>query len=106
MSAMKKALQEGKINHIGASSHNMEMAKLIIESGEVETMMFPFNCLSQECEELSSLAMEHDVGFLAMKPFAGGVLTETQVILGFLMGFENIVPIPCMETITRAIQCY
>ena len=46
-----------------------------MKSDRFETIMFPFNFITCEpADELLPLAREHDVGFIAMKPLAGGML--------------------------------
>jgi len=51
--------------------------------------------------ELAPLAREHDVGFIAMKPFAGGMLRKADLTIRYLLQFENVVPIPGIERATE-----
>ena len=76
MEAAMEAKEEGKVRHIGMSSHNIDVALRGVSSGYFETVQFPFNyVLTKAAEELVPLAREHDVGFIAMKPFADGIWT-------------------------------
>ena len=76
-----KALLElkaaGKIRHIGITNHRLPIAIEAVESGLYETLQFPFAYLSSEQDfELVELCKKHDMGFVAMKPFAGGLLSN------------------------------
>jgi predicted aldo/keto reductase-like oxidoreductase len=98
MEGAQQALQAGKIRHIGLSSHSPDVAKEAVISGYVETIQFPFNFVARELgEELFPLARQHDVGFIAMKPFAGGMLRKANLTIKYLLQFEGVVPIPGVE---------
>lgn len=92
--AMLKAKEQGKILHIGITSHHLSVAKEAILSGHYETLQFPFNYLSGEKEEgLVSLCEEKGVGFIAMKALSGGLITHADVAYAFESGFKNVLPI-------------
>jgi len=100
MSAAREALGAGKIGHIGISSHNLDVALKAVSSGHFETILFPFNIISNEAsDKLVSLAKEHDVGFLAMKSFAGGILDDAALAIKYLLQFDNVVPVPGIEKV-------
>jgi len=93
--AAKKA---GQVKHIGLTSHSMDIAKEAVKSGRFETIMFPFNFIADEAaSELVPLAREHDVGFIAMKPLAGGMLENTTIAFKYLFQFPDVVPIPGIQ---------
>ncbi|MFC1984354.1 aldo/keto reductase [Chloroflexota bacterium] len=84
----------GKIKHIGITSHQPEVAKEGVKSGKFETVMFQFNFINREAaEQLLPLCRENDVGFIAMKPFAGGMLDKASLALKYLLQFPDILPI-------------
>jgi predicted aldo/keto reductase-like oxidoreductase len=96
--AVEKAKKAGKINHIGVTSHSMDAAKELVKSGRFETIMFPFNFIAKEAEtDLLSLTREHDVGFIAMKPLAGGMLDNVAIAFKYLLQYPDVVPIPGIE---------
>ncbi|MFX1389127.1 MAG: aldo/keto reductase [Promethearchaeota archaeon] len=96
----KKALNEGKIHFIGITSHNIDVMKVAIQSNLFDVILFPFNFVNNDAEgDLLKLIKKYDVGFLAMKPFAGGRILNTELALKYLLQFENIVPIPGVEKI-------
>ncbi len=96
----EKAKKAGKIRHIGITSHQMDAAKLEIKSGRFETIMFPFNFITNEpAKELLPLCREHDMGFIVMKPLAGGMLDNATIAFKYLLQFPDIVTIPGIEKI-------
>jgi predicted aldo/keto reductase-like oxidoreductase len=102
MEAAQEALQAGKIRHIGMSSHSMDVALKAVPTGQFETMQFPFNYVTSEpAQELIPLCREHDLGFIAMKPFAGGMLDKANLSIKYLLQFEGVVPDPGIETVAE-----
>jgi predicted aldo/keto reductase-like oxidoreductase len=100
MEAAQGALEAGKIRHIGISTHSLDVALKAVSSGYFETIMFPFNFVANEAaEKLVPLAREHDVGFLAMKPFAGGMLKNANLVIKYLLQFDNVLPNPGIEKV-------
>jgi len=62
--------------------------------------MFPFNFITSEpAEELLSLTRKHDVGFIAMKPMAGGRLDNAAIAIKYLLQFPDVVSIPGIEKV-------
>jgi uncharacterized protein len=99
---LKDAKKAGLIKHIGVTSHNKTIARKLVESDKFETLMFPFNFLSPEvAEELLPLIKQHDMGFIAMKPLAGGMLSNGKVALKYLWQFPDVVSIPGIEKLAE-----
>ncbi len=100
LAVVEEAKKAGKIKHIGITSHQIDVAKKAVQSDCFETIMFPFNFVASEAaDELIPLAREHDVGFIAMKPMAGGMLSNATIAFKYLLQFPDIVPIPGIEKI-------
>ncbi len=100
MGVLEKAKEAGQIKHIGVTSHQIDVAKKAVASGRFETIMFPLNFVTDEAaDELLPLAREHDVGFIAMKPLGGGMITDVKIAFKYLFQFPDIVPIPGIEKI-------
>jgi predicted aldo/keto reductase-like oxidoreductase len=98
LEAAQEALQAGKIRHIGLSSHNLDTAIEAVKSGLFETIQFPFNYVTREpADELIPLAQEHDVGFIGMKPFAGGLLSNATLSIKYVLQFDSVVPDPGIQ---------
>lgn len=100
LEAAEEALGEGKILHLGFSTHNLDVALMGVESGLFETVMFPLNFIAREAaDKLVIQAKKHDVGFLGMKPFAGGNITDARLAIGYVLEYDNVVPVPGIEKI-------
>ena len=92
--AAEEAKKVGKIRHIGITNHRLAVAKEAIESGLYETLQFPFSYLSGEQEiELVNMCKEADMGFIAMKALAGGLINNSAAAYAFLDRFDNVLPI-------------
>ena len=86
--AMVEAKAQGKIRHIGITSHSLAIAQEAVECGLYETLQFPFSYLASEKEEaLVHLCKEKDVGFICMKALAGGLITRSDVAYAYLAQF-------------------
>ncbi len=96
--AFENAKKAGKIRHIGVTSHQMDVAKKLVATGRFETMMFPFNFVTSEpADGLLPLCRQQDVGFIVMKPMAGGMLEDPVVAFKYLLQFPDMVVIPGIE---------
>ncbi|MBR1913933.1 MAG: aldo/keto reductase, partial [Lachnospiraceae bacterium] len=91
---MLEAKQQGKIRHIGITAHKIETAYEAAKSGLYETMQFPFSYLSGEKEiKLVNMCKEYNVGFIAMKGLAGGLITRSDAAMAFMTEYDNVLPI-------------
>lgn len=92
--AMLEAKAQGKVRHIGITNHRMSVAKEAIESGLYETLQFPFSYLSSEKElELVKACEDADMGFIAMKALAGGLITNSAAAYAYMLSFDHVLPI-------------
>lgn len=98
MAVLEEAKKAGVVKHIGVTSHSLDMSKELVKTDRFETIMFPFNFITSEpADELLPLCREHDVGFIAMKPLAGGMLDNVTIAFKYLLQFPEIVFIPGIE---------
>lgn len=98
MAAVQETKQAGLVRHIGVTSHQHDVARAAIKSDRFETIMFPFNIITCEpAEELIPLTVAHDMGFIAMKPLAGGMLDNATLVFKYILQFPNVVPIPGIQ---------
>ncbi len=89
-----EAKKEGKIRHIGATTHKIGVAEEIIASGLYETLQFPFSYLSSSRElALAEKCKEANMGLIAMKALAGGLITNAPAAFAFMAQFDNVLPI-------------
>ncbi len=102
LSVVKEAKKAGVVRHIGVTSHQVDTAKEVVRTGEFETIMFPFNFVTCEpAEELLPLVRESGMGFIAMKPFDGGMIENATLAFKYLLQFPDIVPIPGMQKVSE-----
>lgn len=91
---LEEEKRKGRIKHIGITSHNLEVAKRAVISGRFETLMFALNFIASEAaDELLPLCRQNDVGFIAMKPMAGGMLDNATIAFKYVLQFPDVVPI-------------
>lgn len=91
---MEDFKRQGLIRHIGITAHKIGVAEECIESGLYETLQFPFSYLSSERElALADKCREKNMGFIAMKALAGGIITDSQVAYAFIGQYDNVLPI-------------
>ena len=91
---MKEAKAKGMIRHIGITAHKIGVAKDAAESGLYETLQFPFSYLSGKQElELVDICKKNNVGFIAMKGLAGGLINRSDAAMAYMTQFDNVLPI-------------
>ncbi|MDO5135696.1 MAG: aldo/keto reductase [Eubacteriales bacterium] len=91
---MEEAKSQGKIRHMGITAHKLQVALDAVESGLYETLQFPFSYLSSEKElELVRRSAEKNMGYLAMKGLAGGLINQSRPAMAFMAQFDNVLPI-------------
>lgn len=85
----------GTIRHFGIMTEDITVAQSVLFSDVGwETLQYPFNMLcAEDVEILAKSCAEKDVGFIAMRPLCGGILTNIPLALGYLYQFENVVPV-------------
>jgi predicted aldo/keto reductase-like oxidoreductase len=66
--------------------------------------MYPFNFVTCEGIELLELARQQDMGFIAMKPFAGGRIKDIAVAIKYLLRFPDVLVLPGLGNIDQAKQ--
>jgi predicted aldo/keto reductase-like oxidoreductase len=98
LEGLLEAKDEGKINHLGITSHDPELMMEVLREGIFETVMIPYNYLTQlPADGLLPLCAELGVGTIVMKPFGGGALTNVRTALRYVLGNGDVdVAIPGM----------
>ena len=86
--------QKGYIRHIGITNHRLKVAQAAIDSGNFETLQFPF-CYLAAPQDLALVEQckAHDMGFIAMKGLSGGLLNNAEACCAFMSQYDNVVPI-------------
>jgi predicted aldo/keto reductase-like oxidoreductase len=102
---LKRARDEGLIDHIGLTSHSLPVLERAVVDGYFYVIMACYSFLEPDAlQKVFPLAREKEVGILTMKPFSGGVIEEAGPALRFVLSTANIVPIPGSETLERALE--
>ncbi len=103
MTVVEKARAEGVVKHIGITSHQIDVARKAVMTGRFETLMFPFNFITSEAaDELLPLCRRYDMGFIAMKPLAGGMIPNVRIAIKYLLQFPDVVILCGIEKIAEA----
>ncbi|NHJ05081.1 MAG: aldo/keto reductase [Candidatus Heimdallarchaeota archaeon] len=96
--AYLEARDQGKIGFIGITSHSIDTILKAVKSDLFDVILFPFNFVNNEAaEKLVPLTKKMDIGFTAMKPFAGGRLNDVNLVMKYLLQFDNVIPVPGVE---------
>lgn len=92
--ACVEAKRRGYVRFIGITNHGRERARAAVLSGAYDTLQYPLTCIApQEDIDLALLAHERDMGFIAMKGMAGGLLRHAQTAFVFMKKYPFVVPI-------------
>ena len=92
--AALEAKQKGYIRHIGITNHRLKVAHAAIDSGNFETLQFPFCHLAAPQDlEIVEQCKAADMGFIAMKGLSGGLLNNAEACYAFMQEYPNVVPI-------------
>ena len=107
LEALLEAKQAGKIGHIGFTNHLAEMVERALQEDWVETVMFPYNIVETQGEALIRACREKNMGFIAMKPLAGGAIEDGNIALRFIAQNEAVdVLIPGIDYLEQVQKNY
>ena len=90
LEALFEARAAGKIGHIGITLHSVELFRQAIDMQWVETIMFPYNIVETQGEELIAKCQENNIGFICMKPLAGGAIEDATTAMRFIVSNPNV----------------
>lgn len=97
LEALLEAKAAGKIGHIGFTTHTTQLFEKALSLDWVETIMFPYNLVETQGEELMRKCTEKNIGFIVMKPLAGGAIEDPALALRFICANPDVtVVIPGM----------
>lgn len=87
--------ESGLIRHFGIVTENLDVALSMLSSDvQWETVQFPFNMLCPvEIENVVKDFYNKNIGFIAMRPLCGGIVTNIPLALGYLRQFDSAVPV-------------
>ena len=102
LEALLEAKEAGKIGHIGITAHDLAVFERALELEWVETIMFPYNIVETQAEHLIAKCREKNIGFIDMKPLAGGAIESGTLALRFVCANDAMtVTIPGMADIAE-----
>lgn len=105
LEALMEAKQAGKIGHIGVTAHSLQVFEMALELPWVETIMFPYNIVESQGVELIAKCHEKNIGFIDMKPLAGGALDDANLAIRYVLANENVtLTIPGMAAVSELEQ--
>ena len=97
LEALQEAKAAGKIGHIGLTSHSLDTFKMALDMDWVETFMFPYNIVETQAEKLIAECAKRNIGFIDMKPLAGGAIENATLALRYICANDDVtVVIPGM----------
>ena len=97
LEALLEAKANGKIGHIGITAHALDVFEKALELDWVETVMFPYNIVENQGEHLIAKCRKKNIGFVDMKPLAGGAIENGTLALRYICANDDItVVIPGM----------
>lgn len=103
--ALLEAKSEGKIKHIGITSHSLETIEKVVEDDKFETIQFPYNIVEDQADDVFKKANERGIGIIVMKPLAGGALDDATLAIKYILSKSYIdVAIPGMDSIEQVRQ--
>jgi predicted aldo/keto reductase-like oxidoreductase len=100
---LQRARMEGCIDHIGLTSHSLDILERALKEDRFAVVMVCYSFLEPDAaRRILPLAKDKDVGVLGMKPFSGGVIEDAGLALRYVLSTPDIVPIPGSETVEKA----
>ena len=97
LEALLEAKAVGKVGHLGVTAHSLDTFKMALEMDWVETIMFPYNIVESQGQELIHACAEKNIGFVCMKPLAGGAIEDATLALRYICSNPDVtVVIPGM----------
>ena len=105
LEALLEAKAAGKIGHIGLTAHSLEVFAMGLEMPWVETIMFPYNIVESQGIDLIAKCAEKGIGFIDMKPLAGGAIEDATLALRYVCANSNVtITIPGMAELAELDQ--
>ena len=105
LEALLEAKAAGKIGHIGLTAHSLDTFRMALEMDWVETFMFPYNIVETQAEKLIAKCAEKNIGFICMKPLAGGAIEDAALALRWICANDAVsVVIPGMAELKELDQ--
>ena len=86
----QKLRDEGKVGYLATFPYTMGYGKRAVESGSFSGIVAYFNALETEMLDLFPAMEEQGMGFIGIRPFAAGLLTDRRVDRGALSASDRM----------------
>jgi uncharacterized protein len=97
--------EQGKIKHIGITSHSIETIKKAVYSNKFDTIQFPYNIVEDQADEIFKEANKRNIGVIVMKPLAGGAIDNAKLAIKYILSKDYIdIVIPGMDSVNQVIE--
>ncbi len=90
LEALLEAKAAGKVGHLGVTAHSLDTFKMALEMDWVETIMFPYNIVESQGQELIHQCAEKNIAFICMKPLAGGAIEDANLALRYICANDDV----------------
>lgn len=105
LDALLEAKNAGKVLHIGITAHTEAVFRRALDFPWVETIMFPYNIVETGVEGLIEECARRGIGFIAMKPLAGGAIRDARCALRFVASNSSVsVLIPGISEVSELTE--
>ena len=105
LEALLEAKEAGKIGHLGLTAHSLAVFERALELPWVEPIMFPYNIVETHGLDLIAKCREKNIGFIDMKPLAGGALEDATLAIRYVLANPDVtLTIPGMADVSELDQ--
>ena len=105
LEGLKKAQKEGKIRFIGISGHRSDQLTKIVETGEMDVVIIPYNYVFDDANsDLWPACKKLNIGMVGIKPFGGCFLNQHALSLRWNLEQPLHVSVPGMWQIDEVVE--
>jgi predicted aldo/keto reductase-like oxidoreductase len=99
LEGLQRAKRDGRIGHIGLTSHSLDMLDRALDDGLFETIMVCFGILEPQArEKIIPKARAKNIGIIAMKSFSGGEVDRADLAIRYGLAELQVLLIPGVES--------
>jgi len=102
-----KLKEQSKLKHFGLTAHKREVLDYALDKygDKIETIMFPYNIVENQGEQLFRKAKKLNIATIAMKPLAGGNVENAALAMRYCLDNDFIdIAIPGIGSVEEAKQ--
>jgi len=106
VAAAQKAIRQGKIRSLGATSHSLETSLKTLDLDAFDSLQYPISLINTEVPRSGLLGKAHrrNVALIAMKPLGGGRISQARLALGYIYRHRGVVPVVGVESARQVRQ--